>query len=405
MRPRTRIVLATAATIGVIAIGFTSFGARAVTAHVEEGELRDRIVARAVVVPVNGVAEVRARMDGQVSSVFVREGQHVRKGQILAEIEPVLVASELSKRRAELRSLDNTAKSVAAGARVEERRALDAELRATKEERDASRRRQEREERLAQNGVNTPEVLEESRRGLKVAEARVEAAEARLDLGRAGGRVSDVRAAKARVAAAEAGVKQAEEELDKTKIRSPIEGTLLARRIDPGDTIGGSGAGVGAAQFEIADLSRTELRVEVEELDAARLATGLRVEILDRSTHASLGNGTIDRVGARLERRTIGASDARERGEGWVRSAWVELSGTALILPVGCRPEVVIELPSRHVQARVPRDAVQIRDGYAYVDVSSTLGWRAARVELGAADQEYVEVSGVHTGAKVRVRH
>ena len=51
------------------------------------GTLDERMVAQAAVVAVEGVAEVRARVEGRVVSVLVREGERVTEGQLLAEIE------------------------------------------------------------------------------------------------------------------------------------------------------------------------------------------------------------------------------------------------------------------------------------------------------------------------------
>ena len=61
--------------------------ATAETAPVEAGDVGERIVARAVVVPREGVAEVRSRSDGKVVKVLVRVGQTVRSGELLAEME------------------------------------------------------------------------------------------------------------------------------------------------------------------------------------------------------------------------------------------------------------------------------------------------------------------------------
>ena len=101
--------------------------------------------------------------------------------------------------------------------------------------------------------------------------------------------------------------------------------------------------------------------------------------------------------------RTRPCRNARERGEGWVRTAWVKWDAKQSELPIGQRLEATIALPARQVQARIPRGALHVSEGYAVVEVDSTLGWKSKRVELGAADDEFVEVRGVAPGTRVRV--
>jgi multidrug efflux pump subunit AcrA (membrane-fusion protein) len=404
MRAKRKILVVAAAAVAIAAVLWLGGGASAEVVTVESGAVGERIVARAVVIPVDGVAEVRARVDGRVTHVRVREGQSVKAGDELALIEPDMIASEVARRKAELDSLQSLARSVQQGARPEERSAAEAELRAAREELSLAEARAAREKKLVEKGVSSVSAGDEADRAVAIARARVDATRARLELSRAGGRSSEVRSADARVVAARAAVDQAKFELDKTRLTAPIDGVLLARRIDPGDTITGTSAGVGAPAFEIADASRTELRMEVEEVDSSRLVPGLAVKVT-LPGGAEIGQGSVSRVGAQLERRTIGAHDARERGEGWVRAAWLDVRwNEERRMPLGQRLEVVVDLPPRQVAARVPRSAVRIADGRVSVDVAWTLGFRETPVELGAADDRFVEVRGVSPGSRVRAR-
>ncbi|RPI61863.1 MAG: HlyD family efflux transporter periplasmic adaptor subunit, partial [Lysobacterales bacterium] len=265
--------------------------------------------------------------------------------------------------------------------------------------------RARRERSLIEKGAGTASDGEELDRAVVIARARVDAAKARLGLSEAGGRPSEIRSANARVAAARAAVEQARHELDKTRLIAPIDGVVLRRRIDPGDVVTGTGAGTGAPAFELADTSRLELRMEVEEVDSSRLASGLSVKLVLAGGGQSIGTGIVRRVGAQLERRTIGAHDARERAEGWVRAAWIEPRfDDEHELPLGHRVEVIVGLPARQVPARVPRSALSIREGRAWVGVGWALGFRETPVELGAADDSFVEVRGVAPGARVRAQ-
>lgn len=375
------------------------------TVNVDSGEVEQRVVARAEVVPVDGVAEVRARIDGTVLAVHVRQGDVVKKGQLLAEIEADTMGDELERRVAERRSLVATAHAVAAGARPEERAALDAEVRAARHELELASERHLREQKLRASEAATQEELDEAARAEDIARARLDGARARQKLAEHGARADDVRAARARVQAAEAVIAQARHELDWTHLAAPIDGVVLERRIDPGDVLTNTQIGSVVA-FEIADTSRCELHAEVEEIDAARVRAGLPVTITWPGGRGQLGTGTLTRLGARLERRSIGAADARERGEGWVRSVWIAPAWNADFaggLPVGQRVEIRIGLPPRRVDSRVPRSAIVVRDGKPSVGVAHGLLWRDEPVQLGVADDRFVEIRGVAPGSAIRV--
>ena len=374
---------------------------RAQTTQVVAGSVSDRIVARAVVVAEAGIAEVRARTDGRVLRVHVREGDTVEAGQLLAEIEGDVLEAELARVEAERAAASASAKSMAEGARVEERLALDAEVRATRKDLELAQDRAQRLQKLREIGGGTEVDEKEALHAVDIAKARLEAAEARAKLAK-GGKTTDVKALEARVAAAEAAIAAAKTGLASARITAPIAGVVLARRADPGDTLTMAAASTSLPLFEIADTGHTEVRVEVEEPDAMRVAVGVTVTLTMPGGGEVIANGRIARIGARLERRTIGVEDARVRADGQVRAVWVE-GAAAAGLPIGQRLEAVLELSPKPVQAMVPRSAVRVRDGRAVVEVPWGPLTRNVPVKLGAADDRNVELFGVEVGTKVVV--
>ncbi|MCC6751652.1 MAG: HlyD family efflux transporter periplasmic adaptor subunit [Deltaproteobacteria bacterium] len=376
------------------------------TTEVVAGELRLELIARAMVVPIDGIAELRARTDGRVLAVHVREGDRVKAGQLLAELEGDAMQAEVARREAQRQAFAASARVVAEGSRPEQRQALAAQAAAVREQVALAEDRARRVRRLRERGAVAEAQREEADRELGVAKARLELAEAELRLGRAGGRATEVSAARARATAAEAAVAQARSELSRTRLVAPIDGVVLARRVDRGDTVSGVQSGGNTPLFELADTTRVELRVEVEEGEAARLAVGLAVRISLPGGRTTLGRGRLARLGHRLERPTIGAHDGRERAEGWIRAAWVNLEpgwNAAGNFPVGQRLEVAIELPPRKVAAMVPREAVRVVGGHAEVELAKGPFFSALTVELGAADPRFVEVRGVSAGQRVRL--
>lgn len=371
------------------------------TAEVSAGFVSDRIVARAVVTAESGIAEVRARTEGRVLSVHVKEGEKVEAGQVLAEIEGDTLAAELQRLEAERSAAAMTARSVAEGVRAEEKSALEAEVRAAKAGLDGAQDHLERLKKVREVGGGTAAEEKEAERGVAIASARLDAVQARLKLAKAGNKASDIKALEARVAAADAAVLQAKTGLDKTKLTAPISGVVLSRRVDAGDTI--TAAAIATALFEIADTGRTEIRIEVEEGDAAKVSVGRPVKLTMPGGGEVIGEGQIERVGALLTRRTIGVEDARVRADGQVRTVW--MSGAGLVnFPIGQRLEAVIEQAPRQVPTLAPRSAVQIRDGRAVVEVPWGPWKRQVPVKMGAADEANVELVGIEAGTRVVLR-
>jgi multidrug efflux pump subunit AcrA (membrane-fusion protein) len=191
------------------------------------------------------------------------------------------------------------------------------------------------------------------------------------------------------------------EEADLGRLIAVSAGTVLAKRVDLGDVITAA-AFASPPLFEIADLSQTELRIEIEEADATKVAVAQRVSVSAANAHEKIGSGRIARLSEQLERRSIGADDARARADGWVRVAWFEWDeGARPPLVVGQRFDATIELAARTVDARLPRAAIRVRDGDAIVLIPGAWSPSERRVRLGAADEEFVEVSGVASGTRV----
>jgi pyruvate/2-oxoglutarate dehydrogenase complex dihydrolipoamide acyltransferase (E2) component len=185
------------------------------------------------------------------------------------------------------------------------------------------------------------------------------------------------------------------------QLASPLRAIVLGRHCEVGDYALAAEHGATGPLFELADPSRTELRVEVEEPDAFRLATELSATITALGTPNATARGRVARVSARLERRTIGADDARVRADGLVRVASVAWRDAQPTWPVGSRAEAVIELRRKIAATRLPRAALSVRDGRTVALQPVALWTREIPVEIVSADDSYAEVLGIALGTDV----
>jgi multidrug efflux pump subunit AcrA (membrane-fusion protein) len=368
---------------------------QAASVEVAAGPIQETVIAQAQVVATAGTAEVRALVDGRVVEVAVREGDIVGVGSLLARLDTKEIDAAIQRAEAERGVAEAELRLTSSGGRREERIAAEAQLEAARAAMAREETRATRDSELAAKGAVPEEIADQSRRNAEVARAGFERARAeRTSTLR--GRPEQVEAARAKLAAAEAAVAAAVARRERAVIVAPIAGVVLARKVDAGD-----GVTPGATLFELADPRATELLVEIEDVDAMRVAPGLAVSITSLGGAREVGRGTIDRVSPRLAPRTIGANDARMRAETQVRSAWVKWDA-ATIQPIGLRVEAHIQLPAKQVETRVPRTAVDVRDGHARVEVPH-YGLLADQrtVELGIADAHWVEVKGVRPGTRI----
>lgn len=207
-----------------------------VTAPVEKGPIVATVTATGTVNPVKSVT-VGTYVSGPIQDIFVDFNSPVRKGQVIAKIDPRTYQGKVDKARAELST---------ATAGVEKARA-DAKLR---------RLQEARQEALAKTRVVSRDELDVSR-------STAEQAEAQLKL------------AQAAVEQAEASVREAEVNLGYTDIVSPVDGIVVSRDVQVGQTVAASFQT--PTLFVIAEsLKKMQVNAFVSEADIGRVREGQR---------------------------------------------------------------------------------------------------------------------------------
>ncbi|THF65205.1 efflux RND transporter periplasmic adaptor subunit [Pseudothauera rhizosphaerae] len=208
-----------------------------VTEEIVRGTLRLSINATGTLQPTRTV-EVGSELSGTVARVLVDVNDTVKAGQVLVELDTAKLRDEVARARASLTSA----------------RAAVAEAVATVGENRSTLARLEEVARLSGGKVPSRTELDTARAAL----ARAEAAE---------------QSARADVVEAEAALATNETNLAKASIRSPIDGVVLARAVDPGNAVAASLQAV--TLFTLAeDLSRLKLEVNVDEADIGQVAVG-----------------------------------------------------------------------------------------------------------------------------------
>lgn len=176
-------------------------------------------------------AELSFRVSGPLVELPVFEGKEVRKGELLAQIDPRDYQTAVNNLEASLASLQAERRAMNQ-ARPEDIRRLEAGLGAAQArllEAEASFRRYQR---LYENENISKAEYDERRAARDVAVADVSRAEEELGMARQGARVEDIEAMDARIRGVEARLQQAKDDLADSSLRAPYDGVVAQRFVD-----------------------------------------------------------------------------------------------------------------------------------------------------------------------------
>lgn len=296
------------------------------------------IHAGGTVEPVGEERLIVAESAGRIARIHVAEGERVAKGQLIAEIAAEEAAARVAMAERQIEVLKAERALLLAGQRPEERRLA----RARWEAAEAARARAEgalaRAEALAARGLLAEDAREERLRQAEVAAAEARAAAAVYALAEAGPRAEELALLEARIGLAEAELAAAQAALAKTRIRSPLDGTILKLLLREGELVAPLDPKPVAS---LGDLSVRYVRAEVDELDIARLRPGLRVEVRSDAFPEQRFSGVVEHVGLRMGRRLLRSDDPVERRDARVLETLIRLED-GRELPIGLRVDVRI---------------------------------------------------------------
>jgi len=254
------------------------------TAKLERGDLRNSVFATGTLQAVTTV-QVGSQVSGTISELYADFNTKVRKGQVVAQLDPSILQAQVASQRANLEqarasAADAQAKLLAAKANVQNQQAgvssASANLAALKAQLDDAASNLKRQKALADAGVAAERDLETARTAFNAADARYKQASAQLEQARsseessltAGLSVAEaqIKQTQAQVKQAEASLRLAEVNLSNTTIKSPIDGVVVSRTVDVGQTVAASLSA--PTLFTIAnDLTQMQVIANIDQAD------------------------------------------------------------------------------------------------------------------------------------------
>lgn len=218
------------------------------TAVVDRGDVRLVIAATGNLRAVSTV-EVGAQVSGQVIEVSGEHNQQVKRGDVIARIDPANFEARVAQSRADLRSAE--ANLNAARANRDEARLTLAN----------TRRQLERARELHERKLISQNDFDQSNLAVDQAQARLRGAEASIAV------------AEAAVGQRQAGLDNALVDLEQTVIRAPVDGIILARTVEPGQTVASNFQT--PVLFTLAeDLREMQLDLAIDEADIGQIRPG-----------------------------------------------------------------------------------------------------------------------------------
>jgi HlyD family secretion protein len=319
------------------------------TETVDRGDVSQRIVAFGTLQPVQRV-EVGSQVSGIIDEIMVDFNSPVRRGQVLAQLDPSTFQAAVSSAQAELASAE-------AGLEL-------------------ARHQWERTQELRAMQFVSPSDVDQARASLSQAEAQVEVRRHALDA--------------------------AERELQRTTIAAPSSGIVISRAVDVGQTVAASLSA--PILFEIAsDLSSMHIHASVSEADIGEVAEGQRVRFLvDAHRNREFEGEVIQVRNAPIMQdnvvhyETIIAVDNSER--------LLKPGMTAEVRIITAEVPDVVRVRNTALRARLPdqiRPPEPAADGESNgrVYVVRNGGLEAVAVRTGLTDGAYTEIlSGVSEG-------
>jgi HlyD family secretion protein len=351
-------------------------------ATVERSTIRSVISTNGKIEPVQNF-EAHAPVNTTVRRILVKEGDHVKKGQLLLQLDDAEARSQAARAQAQMKAAQAGVAAVEKGGSQEELLTLQAQLVKARGDRDSAQRSLDAYRRLQQRGAASVGEVKEAENTLKRAQADLNLLEQKQKDRYSRPEVERVEAQKSEAQAAYAA---AEDVLQKSNLVAPFDGIVYSLPVRQGNYVQ-----AGDLLLQEANLSKVLVRAYVDEPDIGRLVEGQKVEITWDAVPSRNWQGHVSSIPA-----TVKLRGARNVGE---TTCLVDNSDLKL-LP-NTNVTVTIITAQHDDVLTIPREALRQEENrpYVYQIVGNVL--RRRDVSIAASNLTRVEVTNVPQDAVV----
>ncbi len=316
--------------------------------RVMRANIRSVISTNGKIEPINNF-EAHAPVATSVKRVLVKEGDHVKRGQLLLQLDDADARTNAAKAVAELKGAQADINAVQTGGTREEVLTTDAQLVKARADRDNAQRTLAALQRLQKNGAASMGEVKEAEAQFNTAQANVNLLEQKLRDRYSKPEVAHVQAQKSE---AEAAYEAATDILKKSNVTAPFDGVVYSVPVRAGNYVN-----AGDLLLQEADLSQVRVRAFVDEPDVGRLAPGQRVEVTWDALPGRLWQGQLLTIPATV--RLLGSRNVGEITTNLNNSDFKLLPNTNVTVQIitGEHNNVLV----------IPREALRTDDSVPYV--------------------------------------
>jgi HlyD family secretion protein len=330
--------------------------------------------------------DIRAEADAFVKRLNVIEGQQVKKGQLLLELDDTQIQSELAQAQSELSSEQDALRAAQGGGRADQAAKLAGDLQKATAQRDELQRQNAALEKLVAQQAATPEELEQNRVALANATAEVnELTQAQAEFKRQA--QIQVEQLGLQVEHSRAQIADLQAKLNAARPVAPADGTLYSLPVHVGDFVH-----EGDPLAAIADLHNLRVRAYIDEPELGQLEPNQDVEITWDAKPDRVWKGHVEMVP-----KQVVAHGTRSVGE-----TLCSVTNDKLELIPNITVDVHIHVQERPNALVVPRGAVQIDGTHHYVYLIDGDRLHRREITVGMTTPVAYEVlGGVEEGDEV----
>ena len=373
MKKRFFILLGLAVAAGAAYYFFSSNNKQEttyLTESVTRGNVEKTVVASGSVESVNEV-DVGAQASGKITKLYVKLGQEIKKGEMIADIDSTTQINTLNTKKAALVSYQ-------------------AQLKAKKTAYDVALSSYNRLSKLYTQKATSFDSLNTAKSTLDNAKAEMEAIEANIKQ-------------------AEIEVNTAETNVGYTKITAPMDGTVISVPVSEGQTVNANQTT--PTIVTIADLSKMKIKPEISEGDITKVKAGQEVSFTILSDSQTVYHSVIDSVDPANTTTSDSSSTSSLSSSSSSTTSAIYYYANVLIdnpdrtLRIGMTTENNIKIANAKDVLLISNMAIQKRDGKSFVNVLNDKNQPEPReVEIGVQNDFKTEIkSGLNEGEKVIV--
>ena len=318
------------------------------TAVVEQTSIRSLISTNGKIEPVNNF-EAHAPAATSVRRVLVKEGDFVKQGQLLLELDDADARAQAARAQTQIKAAQADLSAVERGGSQEEVLNLDAQLVKARTDRDFAQRNLDALKRLEPQGAASAGEVQEAENGLARADAQLTLLQQKQTKRYSKPEVARVEALRTE---AQATYDAAQEVVAKSNVRAPFGGIVYSLPVKPGGFVS-----AGDLLLQVADLRQVLVRAFVDEPDVGRLTLGNPIEITWDAIPGRVWQAQVTAIPS-----TVRLHGARNVGE---TTCIVENKDLKLLPNVNVGVTIVAAAHDNVLV--VPREAVRMDDTRPYV--------------------------------------